>query len=173
MQNLSSGSAIPGIGRESILNFLCPLIDENEQNEIVLEIEKQISVIETLEQNIRHSQAHAIVLRQNILDKAYQGKLIGASNTGDTKSLLEQIKVEKKDYITKKQNTKRTPKVRSIMSQNKLTILEVLQSSKKPMLAKDVWEKSKHDDIEEFYAALKKLQDAVVEIDKGFLALVK
>ena len=46
-----------------------------------------------------------------------------------------------------------------------LTISEVLNTSNEPMLAKDVWQQSKYkDNIEDFYAELKRIQDSVKEV---------
>lgn len=89
------------------------------------------------------------------------------------KVLLKKIKVEKEEYLkTSKQKINQRKKSSSDMDRN-LTIKEVLQSSSKPMQAKEVWKRSKYsENIEAFYAALKKLQGQVSEVEKGLLTLI-
>ena len=54
-----------------------------------------------------------------------------------------------------------------------LSIEEVLKTSDKPMLTKNVWQKSKHkENIEEFYAELKKVKSKVDEVKKGTQSLL-
>ncbi|WP_222933087.1 hypothetical protein, partial [Fulvivirga aurantia] len=82
--------------------------------------------------------------------------------------LLKHIQEEKKKYLEEqKKQKKKAPKKTKKMSKE-LSIEEVLKASNKPMLAKEVWQQSKHkENIEDFYAELKKIQDQVKEVKKG------
>jgi len=87
--------------------------------------------------------------------------------------LLKRIKAEKEEYLkVQKQQKKKAPKRIKKMSKD-LSIEEVLKTSDKPMLAKDVWQQSKHkNDIEAFYAELKKIQNNIKEVKKGTESLL-
>lgn len=81
IKDMSSGTAIPGISREHILSLQCPLVSSSEQEIIVQEIRSQFSVIENLEGIITSSLTELNLLKQGILDKAFQGKLVPNQNT--------------------------------------------------------------------------------------------
>jgi type I restriction enzyme S subunit len=106
--------------------------------------------------------------------KAFEGE-IGAARPNDDllRNYLKRIQAEKKKYLEEqKQQKKRKPKNSKKMSKE-LSIEEVLKTSNKPMLAKDVWQKSKHkENIEEFYAELKKIKNKVERVKKGTQSLI-
>ncbi len=67
-----------------------------EQHRIVSEIESRLSVCDKLEESIIHSLKKAEALRQSILKKAFEGKLVSQDPSDDPASvLLERIKAEK------------------------------------------------------------------------------
>ena len=77
----------------------------NEQHKIIQEIESRLSVCDKVEQNISESLEKAKVLRQSILKKAFEGKLLSAPEIERCKQeqdyepaadLLAKIKAEKK-----------------------------------------------------------------------------
>tara|TARA_R110002073_G_scaffold72537_1_gene177051 strand:- start:8094 stop:9416 length:1323 start_codon:yes stop_codon:yes gene_type:complete len=85
-------------------------ISLNKQNQIVREIESRLSVCDKVEESIKESLQKAQALRQSILKKAFEGKLLSEEGIAKCKAdkdyeparvLLERIKVEKKK-ITKK-----------------------------------------------------------------------
>lgn len=86
-----SGSATPHLFQNDIRKFelLIPPIEE--QNAIIKEIESRLSVADKMEENITQSLLQVEVLRQSILKKAFEGKLI-TPETGIT-SLPKQAKV--------------------------------------------------------------------------------
>ncbi len=71
-----STSGVNNINSEEIssLNFYLPSF--HEQQQIVLEIESRLSVCDKLEENITQSLLQAEALRQSILKKAFEGKLV-------------------------------------------------------------------------------------------------
>jgi type I restriction enzyme S subunit len=87
------------------MEFDYPLCSKEEQHQIVKEIEFRLSVCEKVEQSISESLEKAKALRQSILKKAFEGKLLSATEIARCKQeqdyepaakLLAKIKAEKK-----------------------------------------------------------------------------
>lgn len=74
-QKLGLGSTVPGLDRETILNFCVPVCSQEEQYQIVSEIEVRLSVCDKLEVTIKENLQKAEALRQSILKKAFEGML--------------------------------------------------------------------------------------------------
>jgi type I restriction enzyme S subunit len=72
------GATRPRINTTQLKNVLIPLCSIDEQKEIVEEIESRLSVADKLEETITNSLQQAETLRQSILKKAFEGKLISA-----------------------------------------------------------------------------------------------
>lgn len=73
-----------------------PFCSLDEQNQIVQEIESRLSVCDKLEDTITASLQQAEALRQSILKKAFEGKLVAQDpNDPPASELLEKIKAEK------------------------------------------------------------------------------
>lgn len=76
----SAKGIIPGIDRKIILNLEIPLPPLSEQNLIVSEIEKRFkaadSALNLIEQNLKKAE----ILKQSILSKAFNGKLVKDKN---------------------------------------------------------------------------------------------
>lgn len=92
------------IGIASIESFVYPLCSKLEQNQIVKEIESRLSVCDQVELTIKESLKKSEALRQSILKKAFEGKLLSAAEIAKCKQakdyepasvLLERIKKEK------------------------------------------------------------------------------
>lgn len=93
------------IGIASIESFVFPLCSTEEQNQIVREIESRLSICDQVEQSISQSLEKAKALRQSILKKAFEGKLLTITEIEKCKAekdyepasvLLERIQAEKK-----------------------------------------------------------------------------
>ncbi len=107
------------IGIASIESFVFPLCSLEEQNQIVQEIETRLSVCDKVEQSITESLKKAEALRQSILKKAFEGKLLTAQeikqcqqdpNYEPASVLLEKIKAEKLAKEQEKKKSKRKTK---------------------------------------------------------------
>lgn len=95
------------IGIASIKRFVFPLPnDKSEQHAIVREIESRLSVCNKVEQSIAEALEKAEALRQSILKKAFEGRLLSEAEVTACKQeadyepasvLLERIKKEKKN----------------------------------------------------------------------------
>ncbi|APH38221.1 restriction endonuclease subunit S [Methanohalophilus halophilus] len=72
----SSGGVQPNLNLGIIENTFVPLCHLNEQQAIVSEIETRLSVCDKVEQDIEENLEKAEALRQSILKKAFEGKLL-------------------------------------------------------------------------------------------------
>ncbi|MFM7600155.1 MAG: hypothetical protein ACKO7R_03000 [Pseudanabaena sp.] len=73
----SLGTAIPNmVAMAELKEFLTPIPSIEEQNQIVQEIETRLSVCDKLNESIDQSLEKAQALRQSILKKAFEGKLL-------------------------------------------------------------------------------------------------
>lgn len=103
----SLGSAMPNmIGMSELREIPLPIPSIEEQTQIVREIESRLSVCDKVEESLKESLEKAKALRQSILKKAFEGKLLSAEELAKCKAdkdyepasvLLERIKKEKKN----------------------------------------------------------------------------
>jgi type I restriction enzyme, S subunit len=102
---LSSGTTVKGINLTNLKSIEIPVIEKEEQLQIVQEIESRLSVCDKVEQSINESLDKAKALRQSILKKAFEGTLLSEEEIAICKAakdyepasvLLEKIKKEKK-----------------------------------------------------------------------------
>ncbi len=91
----------PGVGilhltAERMLEWPLPLAPLAEQLRIVAEVERRLSVLDELEQTIRAQLARATTLRQAVLKRAFEGKLVPQDPTDEPASvLLDRIRAER------------------------------------------------------------------------------
>jgi type I restriction enzyme, S subunit len=81
IQRLSTGNqeSMRNIGQERIKQIEIPLPTLNEQQLIVSELESKLTVCDKIEETISQSLQQAETLRQSILKKAFEGKLVKQS----------------------------------------------------------------------------------------------
>lgn len=103
--NIKGGSAIPQLTIPTVKSYEINLPSLTEQHRIVREIESRLSVCDKVEESITESLEKAQALRQSILKKAFEGKLLSQVEIAKCKAhkdyetasvLLERIKKEKK-----------------------------------------------------------------------------
>jgi type I restriction enzyme S subunit len=70
------GTTIKGVTKKQLLNLNIPLPPIKEQKQIVREIESRLSVADNLSESIDQSLQQAQSMRQSILKKAFEGKLV-------------------------------------------------------------------------------------------------
>jgi len=116
------GAAMPAISFGLINDVVLPFPKNiSDQVQIVQEIESRLSVCDKVEQSISESLEKAEALRQSILKKAFEGKLLSQAEIEQCKQaadyepaseLLKKIKAEKlaKEQEKKKSTTKRKSK---------------------------------------------------------------
>jgi len=85
-----------------------PLSSLEEQYEIVNEIESRLSVCDKLEETVKQSLEQIDYLRQSILKKAFEGKLVSQDpNDEPAEKLLERIKQEKEKFESNNKKRKK------------------------------------------------------------------
>jgi type I restriction enzyme S subunit len=74
--NIESRTVLPKINQKGLNEIPFPLCPFNEQRTIVQEIESRLSVADKVEETIVNSLGQAEALRQSILKKAFEGKIV-------------------------------------------------------------------------------------------------
>jgi type I restriction enzyme S subunit len=111
LQKIGAGSTVPGIDRRSLLYFHIPIPPLVEQQKIVEKIERRFSIADRIEEIVDQNLKKAERLRQSILKKAFEGKLVPQDPTDEPASvLLERIKAEKEKNATEKDQRRRSKK---------------------------------------------------------------
>ncbi|MBI1808048.1 MAG: restriction endonuclease subunit S [Ignavibacteria bacterium] len=92
------GVGRPRLGLGKIRMIPIPVPSATEQNQIVSEIERCFSVADAIEKTVEQSLAQSERLRQSILKRAFEGKLVPQDPTDPPASeLLEQIKRDRRE----------------------------------------------------------------------------
>jgi len=108
------------INGNKIINYPLPYCNLMEQQAIVQEIEIRLSVADKLEQIIDETLQKAEALRQSILKKAFEGKLLSKAEREALKNdpewepaekLLERIKAEKEKLEQQNKNNRKKKSV--------------------------------------------------------------
>jgi type I restriction enzyme, S subunit len=104
LEAFAPATAQKNINLNILENLIIPYCSLIEQNQIVQEIEDRLSVCDKLEETITQSLQKAESLRQSILKKAFEGKLLSETELEEVRNapdwepaekLLERIKTEK------------------------------------------------------------------------------
>ncbi|WP_418222937.1 restriction endonuclease subunit S [Clostridium isatidis] len=97
-RTIGSGNNQKALNKNKIENIPYPLFCINEQKKIVEEIELRLSKCESIEKLINETIEKAEALKQSILKKAFEGKLVPQDpNDEPVEELLKQIKAEDKN----------------------------------------------------------------------------
>jgi type I restriction enzyme S subunit len=108
------GIGQPNVNSNLLSKIIIPVSSVEEQSVIVSVIERHFSIADEIEKNIETSLKKAETLRQSILKRAFEGKLVPQDPTDEPASvLLERIKAEKAKTITKMNRGKRSFNSRS------------------------------------------------------------
>jgi type I restriction enzyme S subunit len=90
------GTTVESIDSSSLKKFEVPIAPESIQEKIVQEIESRLSVCDKIEESIVQGLQQSEALRQSILKKAFEGKLVPQDPNDEPASvLLERIKAER------------------------------------------------------------------------------
>jgi len=101
----AKGTTMKNLNKKIVSNLPIPVPTIEEQQKIIKQIESRLSVCDKVEESIKYSLLKAEALRQSILKKAFEGKLLSTEEIEQCKSapdyepasvLLERIKEEKR-----------------------------------------------------------------------------
>ncbi|NMB78027.1 MAG: hypothetical protein GYA23_02900 [Methanomicrobiales archaeon] len=102
-----TGTTVTGVSSRNFQPILVKIPSLVEQNQIVDEIERCFSIVDEADKTITTSLRQSESLRQSILKRAFEGKLVPQDPADEPASvLLERIKAEK----ARQQTTTKTPK---------------------------------------------------------------
>lgn len=76
LRNINMGAAQPNLNTDIIKNYVIPYCSFEEQQEIVEILESKLTVCDKIEETIAQSLLQAETLKQSILKKAFEGKLV-------------------------------------------------------------------------------------------------
>lgn len=162
LRRLASGGVQPNLNLGMIKITKVPLPSLKEQQEIVVEIERRFSVADEIENTVDHGLKQAERLRQSILKRAFEGKLVPQNpNDEPAEKLLERVKREKTlSDITKKSERETGITSRKIINHDRTgkpaatkSLYDVLRSSGKRMTPSELLEISGLS-IQDFYEQL-------------------
>jgi len=80
------GTTVESIDANSLKAYLVPLCSLKQQHQIVSDIESRLSVCDTVEKDIANSLEKSQALRQSILKKAFEGKLLNEEEIAKCKA---------------------------------------------------------------------------------------
>ena len=171
LNELQSGSSYPAVRNSDVFDQFIPICSIEEQNVISEELDRQFSIINHFENTIEKNLLNIESLKQSVLRKAFEGKLSEQDSNDEPASiLLERIKAEKEQYLVREKEKKNNSIKIKIMPEELKSILEILNENAEPISSKQLWLSSdKKDDIEEFYAELKKYIESgeIIELPRN------
>jgi type I restriction enzyme S subunit len=98
----ASATTLPILNKRRFEDLLVPIAPAAEQDQIVLEIERCFSVADAIEKSVEQSLAQSERLRQSILKRAFEGKLVLQDpNDPPASELLERIRSERESGVSR------------------------------------------------------------------------
>lgn len=130
--NQSTGGAQPNISQTILNNLPIPLCTIEEQKEIVQQIDKLFSLNSEMEKTIEENLLKSDSLKQGLLQKAFEGKLVEQDPADEPASaLLERIKKEREEYLKveneRKKNQNNPMKKKSTVKVFELPIVDKIK----------------------------------------------
>jgi len=97
LERAAYGAGKPGLNLTNLRELIVGLPPLPEQRRIVAEVERRLSVVAALEREVEAALARAARLRQAVLKRAFEGRLVPQDpNDEPASALLERIRVERK-----------------------------------------------------------------------------
>lgn len=162
LRSLNQGAAQPNLNTGIIKNYLVPYCSFEEQSEVVDQLELKFSETEKLEEDLNKALKEIEYTKNAILQRAFTGALVEHDLRDQPVSfLLKEIETAKGEFVKAEEGRGKEQKQLhtkyKIMAEELKGIMEILAESKEPVSAKTLWQSSTYkDDIDEFYAVLKK-----------------
>jgi type I restriction enzyme S subunit len=114
VNGLNTGSLIQHMFTSQLADFCLPLPPLAEQGRIVAEVERRLSVLDEIESVVEANLKRAGRLRQSVLKRAFEGKLVPQDPNDEAASvLLERIRAERKavgEHAASRERGNRTKK---------------------------------------------------------------
>lgn len=88
LSSLDKSTAIPGLNRDDLYSQPLPLPPLAEQQRIIAEVERRLSVVEELEAAVEANLKRAGRLRQAVLKRAFEGKLVPQDPSDEPATVL-------------------------------------------------------------------------------------
>ena len=108
LRNINMGAAQPNLNTDILKNYMVPYCSFAQQKAVVTKIETRLSVADKIEETISQSLQQAEDLRQSILKRAFEGKLVPQDpNDEPAQKLLERIRAEKATQTPEKKTLKK------------------------------------------------------------------
>lgn len=105
---LIGGTTAPHLNIGVIKKLIFPVCSKDEQQKIIDELEDRTSLIDNLEKTIESALQKSEALRQSILKKAFEGKLVPQDpNDEPASELLKRIQAEKAKYLEEQKQKKK------------------------------------------------------------------
>lgn len=179
----SFGVGRPNLNVPNIELLQIPFCRSDERQRVVEEIESRLSVCDKLDEIIAVGLEQSKALRQSILRRAFEGRLVPQEkNDGSASTLFDQVQYERRaTEEAQKQDRGIDKGLRSLkrMTEKLKTILEILEENRDATPTRTVWQASIHkDNIDAFYSELKllfqqkKIKETQREGRESFLTLV-
>jgi type I restriction enzyme, S subunit len=163
-QLLSGATSVTlsNINAPAIRAIKLPLPPLEEQSRIVNEIALKLSVLSRLEVSIDVNIKRASRMRQSILKKAFEGRLVEQDpNDEPASSLLERIKAERQHRTKEQAEKPKQPRGRKVSTKTgRKSLYDTLKEAKSPLspgmlFHKAGFSKDSTEDIDQFYEELR------------------
>lgn len=170
INRIQLGATRQALNYEQIRNFKIPFCPIEIQIKTLAAIKKRFLNIEQVETSVEWALQQAKVLRQSILQQAFEGKLVEQREEEspiDLAHIKEALQAQAEAEKKAKQNR---PKTIKNMAEELKNIIPLLQKAQTRITPRELWCKSVYkEDIETFYAELKELEEKgeIEQIQEG------
>jgi type I restriction enzyme, S subunit len=164
LENLRRGATKAGLGLDDIRSLEIPIPPLAEQQRIADEIDRRVSVLSELETQTEASLKRATRLRQSMLTRAFEGRLVPQDpNEEPAGRFIDRIRMLGRPGQFPASASKRglrvdqEEKMTSSRQSSKTNLSEVLRAASKPLSPEELFSKAgyERETIDDFYAVLK------------------
>ncbi len=160
---LAGGVGINHLGAERFSNLAVPLPPFAEQERMVADVERRLSVIEELESTVKTNLRRAKSLHQAIFRRAFAGELVPQDPDDEPAAvLLERIHAEKQQREGQRKQKRRTSRSKMKAKEKSLPrerrpLIEVIRNAQQALRPEELFREAgfQPDEVEAFYAELK------------------
>jgi type I restriction enzyme, S subunit len=155
---ITKGVAQQKVSLQRFKGIAIPLAPQAEEYNIVTELEYNLSIIDKTENTISTNLIRADRLRQSILKRAFEGKLVPQDISDEPASVLLFRIFEAKEQRKKKINqSKPANRKETTMPRRKLSLNEVLAEAKTQLMPQELFYRAgfSKENVDEFYQELR------------------